>query len=190
MRLSTTAFLCGALSLGAARVAEAAPASEAGAEAPAEPREAESTPFVIFNPGALQAPWGFHTNYQWGLSAGYWFPGRGTTSHVGGYFGHVLGWRDSHIFRAGLEASVGRRFNHDLYEVFMATRVGYTGLVYSGRTQHGGNAGVALGLDIAPGPRRQFLVGTAVGLDFDFFAHFYLYPIVTWRLRIGLRLPS
>ena len=184
MRLVLTLVMSAMLWLGAAASAQAAPTSERSPQSD----DAESTAYVIFNPGAIQAPWGFHTNYQWGLSGGYWFPGRGTTSHVGAFFGHVLGWRDSHIFRTGIEAAVGRRFNHDLYEVFMATRIGYTGLVYS-ETTHGATLGFALGMDLAPGPRRQFLVGTAVGVDLDFFANFYLYPIVTWRLRIGLRLP-
>lgn len=170
---------------GGASTSHAREEADDGDEGPPR-RTAESTGFVRLSPGMLQAPWGFRTNYQWGFSAGAWFQERRFTGSIGGFLGHVLGWKDSHILRVGLQTHLGRLFAFDFIEPSVIARIGYTAFLHGNRS-HGATLGIALGLDISPDRRRRLVLGTAIGADFDFFTDVYLFPILTWRVSIGWR---
>lgn len=179
----------------AASEAPEIPSTEATGEEPTDAAGAgdeepeghtETAPYVVVSPGVLQAPWGFRTNYQWGAGAGAWFQERRSTGSIGVFFGHVLGWKDSHILRVGAQVHAGRLFAYGLLEPKLVARIGYTALLHGNRS-HGATLGFALGLDASPDRRRRLVLGTEMGVDLDFFTRFYLYPIVTWRVTVGWR---
>lgn len=148
--------------------------------------KAEKAGYLEVTPGVLQAPWGYRTNYQWGLSTGVWIRERRSTATLGVFFGHVLGWKDSNIVRAGAQLQVGRLFAHDSIESALVVRFGYAGLFYGNRS-HGGTVGFALRGNGNLGRRQRLVLGTATGIDLDFSTKFYVYPIITWRVTIGWR---